>query len=305
MRVTAMITVGVDIQNPIDVFSDPDINLLNILAEKYEGRCYFHYYIVKVTKIIRRSECMIQAGSDTIGKMTVIIEIDAIRYEVGDVITRCLVMNKDKSGIVIATGPYCAISMDTQDIFAAIKKNNIITVKVGATKYSPGADKISINAYPFVPGKKPIVYHIADEKADYSMFKEILGEITAEEQLGEETRKKNKKGWDFFHTILYPFKTETKPKGTMMSVKDIATKVTAPGYYIRDPHIYMYEPTIVYTEKYEGDAITKLNTDACILSLLKHYLDGMRIIREHVEIYDEETTKSNTALWAIYNKLKE
>lgn len=309
MHITTTLIVGIDITYPLDIFADAETNLLNILAEKYEGKCFSNYFITKVNKIIRRSECLIQSGCDTFGSMNMIIEVDAIKYNQGDIITGCVIRNKDKSGIIIAVTPTCAVCLDAQDIFNVLKQDNIITVRVGLSKYHPGSDKININAYPFLPEKKRIIYYISNETKDVpdDLYKDMLNRINAEEKRVAELKKTNSKGWDFFYNLFYPYKAKQnigKDEKTL-SVKDVVDIKLAAGYYTRDPKIHMADPLIVFSpDKSDGKLVDNFGPSVCKMALLKSYLDGMTVIREHVEIYNEKLLKEHVPLWTMYTKQK-
>jgi DNA-directed RNA polymerase subunit E'/Rpb7 len=311
MHIITRLIVGIDITHPLDIFADAETNLLNILAEKYEGKCFSNYFITKVNKIIRRSECMIQSGCDTFGSMNMIIEVDAIKYNQGDIITGCVIRNKDKSGIIIAVTPTCAVCLDAQDIFNVLKQDNIITVRVGMSKYPPGSDKININAYPFLPEKKKIIYFISnlpEPNIPDDLYKDMLNRINTEEKRITELKKTNNKGWDFFYNLFYPYKTKQnigKDEKTL-SVKDIVDNKLAIGYYTRDPKINMAEASIVFSpdKPNDGKLIDNVGTNVCKMALLKSYLDGMTVVREHVELYNEKLLKEHVPLWTMYTKQK-
>ena len=310
MRITTTLIVGIDITHPLDIFADAETNILNILAEKYEGKCYSNYFITKVNKIIRRSECMIQSGSDTYGTMNLIIEVDAIKFNQGDIITGCVIRNKDKSGIIIAATSNSAICLDAQDIFNVLKQDNIITVRVGLSKYPPGSDKINVNAYPFLPEKKQISYYISQDTTSADLYKDILNRIEQEEKHVNEIKKVNSKGWEFFYNLFYPYKSkQILGKNKTLSVKELVGDKLPEGYYTRDPKINMAEPLITYSPDKpplddNSKLIDNLGSSVSKMALLKSYLDGLTIIKEHVEIYNDKLLKEHVPLWTMYTKYK-
>lgn len=310
MIITRHIETVLDITNPIEIYSDPDNNILNILRDKYEGKCYSNCFILKVKKIIKRSECIIQQNTDTCnGSVACIFEVDAIIYRNDEVISGCLVKNKDKQGLIIASSQYASICLNSQDIFNAVRNDLIIPVRVGKARYNILSDKISVNAVPYVPNNSYIYYYIGNYNHEAAQFNDIITKIGEEEAKMAEIKKKNIKGWSFFSTILYPYKDKQTIKSKTVSVKDMALRKNAEGYYCRDPKIHMSENLVtVQTGVPNADNVTivkELDAAAIILHMLYDYFDGMRIIREFVEIYNTENLMHlHKPLWAIYNKLK-
>src|SRR5690606_4726605 len=101
MLIKKNIEVGIDILDPINVFTDFD-NITRILVDHYEGKCFRGCFIKKINKILRIGDCVInQDGSPTFGTLPVMIEVSAIVYAIGEVINGCVVQNRSKDNIII------------------------------------------------------------------------------------------------------------------------------------------------------------------------------------------------------------
>ena len=203
MIITKVIETGLNINHPIDAYSDATNNIMNMLIQSFEGTCLRGCYIKKILKIRAISECIIERrGDKCYGKVNIQFEVEAVIYIEGEVINGCTVKHKDKNAaIIIAASQYGTICLNAHASLDSILVGQIISVRIGGTKYNPGSNKISINAYPFFPNKylnsKISSYYIKENilsEKDKSYLNNVIARIDYEEKEKEQLLKKNKKG---------------------------------------------------------------------------------------------------------------
>jgi len=321
MIITKIIETGLNINSPIDVYSDATNNIMNMLIQSFEGTCLRGCYIKKILKIRAISECILERrGEKCFGRVNIQFEVEAVLYVEGEVINGCEVKHKDKNAaIIISTSQYGTICLNAHTSLDSILIGQIISVRVGETKYNPGSSKISINAYPFFPNKylnsKIVSYHISSENAlsekDKSYLSNVIARIAYEEKEKEQLLKVNKKGWDFFDNLLNAYREkQSPPKGiNVVEFKKILDNSISIGWYSRDPKISPSSSTVFVSKESPSKETHVLHDDFdlrhIILILLEDYCDGLKNIREMMGIYNtEEKFTKHRNFWKILDKGK-
>lgn len=312
MLITKIISIGLDIQNTVNVYSDLEANVRGILIDRYEGRCLRAGYIQKINKIIKMSDCRInQDGNPTFGTIDVIFEVSAVIYAIGEVINGCEVINKDKR-IIICSTPITSIMLNADESLESVRKGQKISVRVGGAKYNIGAQRISINAIPYMFITSTTIYQISS--SDNKLYLQpMLERVQKEESDIDALRKSNPKAWEFFSQLLYAYKDAQKaPAGAaefnlLNIINDFPKDIK---YLSRDSKLNLFEP-LVYGYRNHADFPlgVKLKSNIVakevLLSLLDDYYNQLRIIREMIEIYDSEgMLEKHKNLWLIFKKAK-
>lgn len=314
MLIKKNIEIGIDVQNPINIFTDPE-NIKHILEDRYEGKCYRGCYIKKINRILRIGDCVInQDGSPNFGTIPVIMEVTAVAYAVGEIINGCVVQNKDKSGIIICSTDIASIMLLSNKSLESITKGQTISIRVAGVRYNQGSSKISINAIPYLFTNKPIIYKVnAITEKDKLLLDNVLERITTEEEEMSKLKKENPRAWETFDQLLYAYKEEQKtPAGARtLNILDIVSKGLDQKviYLSRDPRINLSSPNVYgyVDEKFPEDSIKKYEvpTSNALLLLLEDYCAHLRTIREMINIYGtEEMLNSHRNLWQIFKKSK-
>jgi len=312
MIIKKNIEVAVDISDPIGLYTDPN-NILYILANKFEGRCYRGCYITKINRIIRMGDCIInQDGSPNFGILPVIMEVTAVVYSAGEVINGAVVQNKDKSGIITCNTDTACILLMGHTLLSSITSGQIISIRVRESKYSQGSDKISISAIPYLFANKSAVYKLGPLSSDFKVLAEgVMERITAEEEARDTLQKTKALPWRFFDNILYGYSTEQKPPpgATPVGIMDIINGVKSPIYISQDERLNGSSAQVyAYTkEQFPEKSITlfEIPPDCVMLNLLESYCGHLRTIREMIEIYNTEAlVASHRNLWQIFKKAR-
>ena len=307
MRITKIIETGLNIPSPIDVYSEAESNILDMVTGIYEGKCYRNCRIEKVLRIVNISECIIvNRGDYAGGTVNVQFEVEATVYYRGEVITGCVVKHKNQ-GLIVAQHETASIFIQSHEQLASIQVDQIIPVVVGEATYNIQQELISINAVPYVPNRSSINYKLEGtlNDSDKKFLELAIGRMETEEKLTSEV--KNKKGLQFFKDRVYPYREPQKtPKGaTSEDLKKLIKQTEFSGWYCRDKRILPTDP-IVY--KYDGpvddpDITNNATADIrhALLALIEDYTNNLRVVRELNDTYPPEIVGKHKNLWRIFH----
>lgn len=315
MRVNRLITTAVDIQDTVSIYSDIQQNLLNILANRYVGRCLRGVLIESVDKLVQISPCFInQDGDPTHGTINVIMKVKAILFEPGEVIVGCRVIRRIPQAI-ICQHKHAAIMLTPAPILDSVAIGQIISVRVITSKYDLNASAISVSAIPFVPVAPTSIYKISAGKdgAVAEFLADELADIAAIEAEIEEV--KNTDSFKFFAGLLDP-----NMAGANKSSAAAASPAKQPNVkQIREIVETLAEPLII-SRGYgcpTGEPVVAVLTDAelktaavaasdllpaadALLLVLRHYRYYLQSVIDHINTYNTpEILNSHKNIWAI------
>lgn len=304
---TKVITVSVDIRNPINVCGDLENNMMNILRDKYEGKCYKSALIIKIANIVAISDCYInQLGEPTFGTVDVMFEAQVQYYDEGEIVTGCVIVNKDSYGITCMTEHAC-IMIATEPNIQSLVKDQKIAIRVVKALYKIGASKISINGVPYLPMKKYYIYRVFVEPSvnigDY--LAPILNRIKAEQESVVESNARK-----FFEHIIYAFKEISSPQGKTVTFGEAISSANQFKLIGRDTKMHPLTDSLQFYEDLPNDPnailfATEMPVHVALLRLFEEYCGNMQCVREMLEIYKSETEfASHKNLWAIFAKFK-
>ena len=149
MIITKVFDIIFNIDNINDLFNK-DINqtILNLVKQKYNGKCFLGVYIMDVIKIINRS--LIESNQSNLnGSFNIFIQFEGkcVIYNTNEVIFDMEV--KDNiNNIISCKGDNVSAIIKTNKINIDFKKGQLIPIIVGKAKFISGSDMIQINSYP-------------------------------------------------------------------------------------------------------------------------------------------------------------
>ena len=202
-----------------------------------------------------------------------------------------------------------ALIKNNQDL-SIFSKDDIIPIIVGKVKYSLGSDKITINAYPFIPIISNIIYYQVTglNKQQLELLQEtILPYIEYEEQIKNDLLKTKNNTWDYFKNLVYPYTNtnNTKSKPTMINLMEVINnsdkynnKIIAfdEKYDISNCELCIYD---------DHNSYVKINSYMSFYELCKKYYLYLKLINDlSINYNSEKEIKSNTKIFDIYNKYK-
>ena len=307
MLIKKVIEVGLNIKDIINTFTD-DNNILSILSEIYENKCFRECYIKSVDTLNRMGDCVInQEGSPDFGVMPIVFTATALVYTPGEVINGCLVKSRSDTGILICVTSTASIYINPHISLNSIIPGQIISVVVGATCYSIGSSTISVNAMPFLPNTIQRLYKLSNIELDQRMLVGVLSKIKDEEDLMVSLQ--TKEVYVKFRELLYPYKTKLNASGTKINISTFASYKFNVGDTIgRDIKDSFVNNTMRIYSTADIPATAELHSEVLftgvILLLLEDYYNQMRILRELTEIYTPEILTTHKNVLQILTKYK-
>ncbi len=305
MIINKIFDVKINIDN-INIIFSKDINavILDIITKKFINKCYLETYILKINSIVNRS--LIETDPSNLnGLLYVCVQFEAecIVYSNGEVILGMTIKNIINNSISL-TNDYCHGIIKMKKNITVFKKDQVIPVYVGKAKFDPGSDKITVNAYPFIPLIKDQVYYkitlISDETKE--KLHDILNMINIEEEHKKTilSRKENK--WDYFDNLVYPFNKDLS-KGKK-NTEDILNIDKLQNSIISfDPEINKSNRLIV---KYDtANEYIESNSFEMLYDIYKTYYLHIQLINNLSEIYSTDAIiNENKNIFELYSKYK-
>ena len=320
MIVTKLIEIGLNIQDPIGIYTDLDNNVMNLLVDRYKNKCIRGCYITDINKIVKMSECVInQDGNANFGTMNVIFEATAVMYNVGEIIVGCTVRSKDKNGLVVLSTDYADIILSADKRLESISKDQQIMVRVDGVRYTLGAPKVAIKASSAFISKIPIIYKITIPISTLTIdnVSDLISKIATVEDEIVEIKATNATAWEFFDQLLYAYKDkQADPAGaTKVDLLDFintnAEVTTTQTLYVsRDARINLTTPSIyVYDTKEtlpsNHHLVSILPTENVLVELLDNYYSFVRLVLDNINVYNtQKLLDSHKNLWVIYKDAK-
>jgi len=282
---------------------------MEILIEKFEGKCFRGCFIEKVEKITKVSECIIESrGSSCGGQINVIFTCIVIVYPFNEILSGCKIIHKDKN-IIMASTDNTNITMKYNPKLDSLQIGQIIPVQVQECKYTINSSRISVSAIPFVPSRISFCYKIVGvlSQHDKNLFDSFFERIQEEEKL--HANQINKKAENFYSNLIYPYK-EPQPvpgKAKVISLKDLIKVGELNGWYVRERGIDIFDNSVY---EYPMDSppksddikiVENVSIKAALTDMLEEYITGLRLVREFLEFYpDNPTIAKHNNLWKLY-----
>lgn len=312
MHTYKLILVSIDIENVISIFVNAEENLLNILVNKYEGKCFAGCYIVKVITIVRRSECiMMQHNESGDGSIDIQFGAEVIELYQNEIVSGCILIKKDaERKMLIAmtkiddnvkvndrhndrikhsnptddTIPV-ALNITIDKNFDSLKTEQIIPARIIRCLYSIGNDKIQAFAKPWIPNQLPVIIYNCSEltvtKEDLIII-EKLSALSMKQKKHLETL--DKKEIAFFSDIIYPFKTKfsgrdlkSKKYDLLSMVLTTTTTTTKYKYLSRHPGTDVMDSSIYEWDSSTSSDLTGIQTEVKTFTTMAEVLSGLLI----------------------------
>lgn len=318
MKITKIFDITLNIDNINDIFTK-DINqkLLSLIKKKYQYKCYLSSYVLKINKIINRS--LLEFNQNDLNcsfNISIQFEAECLVFNKNEVILNMKIQEIVNNNLILKN----TTTSEINEIMIALIKNNqdlsifskddIIPIIVGKVKYSLGSDKITINAYPFIPIISNIIYYQVTglNKQQLELLQEtILPYIEYEEQIKNDLLKTKNNTWDYFKNLVYPYTNTNniKSKPNMINLMEVINnsdkynnKIIAfdEQYDISNCELCIYD---------DHNSYVKINSYMSFYELCKKYYLYLKLINDlSINYNSEKEIKSNTKIFDIYNKYK-
>jgi hypothetical protein len=309
--------IGLDIRR-IDLYTNPDSNIMNLLIDRLEKTNYKSCYIRKILRIVRRGECVIDQDSlDAGGKVSVQFEAEVEVFLRGEIITGAVVRAKNPHGQVICEKNNLTASFTQTPLYASIAEGQMVCIRVIDCKYTIGLPRVSMVATPLTHQQNTI-YRIADPltPADIEYMGMLIDTARIEEEKFATVDAGLKKQ---FIELLYAMKVRVPASTdsgdiTTINIMDLKTATTISNVYVvRDyrgdlttPTAYTWRDIQTANTLYPNIHVeTNMPTRGVFVALISNYINYMQMIREMCETYcTPEIMESHQNLWRIFKKMK-
>jgi len=309
MLIKKNIEVGIDVTNGIGLFSD-DGNIMSILADRFENRCFRGCFITQVLRILRMGDADVnQFGEPDYVTIPVIFEVEAIVFAEGEIINNCVVLRKNVNNILVCKSPYANIFVNGGSVLESVVEGQTISVRAMRSRYNQGSADIKINAIPFLQSKKNVIFQVGKIE-NAKLFEDVLERIKAQEDEAELFKESDEKTYNFFVKALYAYKKPQEVPGIQLSIEEVARgEFRGAKYLVRDIRADLTQPICMghheLPEMGQSIVKTEMTTDAVVLYLLEDYCSFLRTICEMMVIYStSEIRDRHRNLWQIFKKNK-
>lgn len=314
MKIEKILEARLDITDTNHMFSQNyDKIFLDMLKQKYNRKCYKSILITDVIKIIKRSN--IYCKSKVLdGSMYVDIQflVSGIIYEQEEIIHKCKIIQIHSNGIMHAKSEYAAIQISNIEGMNIFKENEEIPIIVKRVKYNLFENEITILAFPLIPLKKKIVLYKANTELNdiNKQSSELLEEITTLLKDIDKYKKSYKESYEFFTTLLYPFKNNITLKADKIKIgsdlfKKLNNNIVTNSYsYLLDDFVYILNEK-TKESLFENIPIIEIPFDELVIRILSDYKKNIITVKEFIETYDsKEKIKASSHIWSVFKMLK-
>jgi hypothetical protein len=335
MKEIAIIRSSLDINDPTYVLADPVKNILNILKERFEKKCYGRpgetptsgssMYVDEVLEIVSHTEPQIsQLGNSVQCHINNIeFKVSAVRCTQGEILNGCSVGQLvSQSGLIILRRQPCMhIAVPATEDAKAIGERKYMSVIVHRADHKYGKSIIVINATPLFGFIKTPAFRVnigGMSSMNFNVLKGIYSEKFKEEDEELEAIGRDKDDYarrERMRGYLYGCKDTSRreeiPAGCkVISVRDLMdqTKVKS-GWYFRSVLRDMDSEDVFFCEEEKNIPKeiaheTRIHGQDALSAMMRHYHQGMVLLREWTFIYKGENEKTHGNLWKILAKNK-
>nr|SMH63235.1 Hypothetical protein FSTVLC9_29 [Faustovirus] len=161
-----IITVSIDIDDPINIASNIDVKLLKLARETYEGICWDGMLIKHVIEIVMKNDLMCaQEVEPDICTICLMLMVEGVVISPGDIIPNCEIISKnDVAKQILCKSPDATVVTKLESKFASVDARGMfISVVARNVKYCMSSSNISVEAVPFRPTKRYHVYKVTTD----------------------------------------------------------------------------------------------------------------------------------------------
>lgn len=298
--------------------------IMDILKQRFQGRCYAASYILDVLEIVRKSDTInSRIKQDASFVVTVMFRVKAMSIKEYDILHNCVVNRIDEKGNFVCKNDYASIYIGAHPALQKIKMGQVVVVLAMKIAYDIFKQEMSIKAFPFIPiinNKLNVIYKL-NVKNETPLIDQMLARFQNEVKL---LKDHDSRVVSVFHDLLYPYKTqdkliELKKNATLMSIDNIKFPTNKTIYISMDVAIPRSSYQIaVYNElKTEdplssselqlayGNPVIEESYDNIISMIIHQYIEYIGdILRLSSTYHSMDLIKKNNVLWDIYRKFR-
>ncbi|QKE50544.1 hypothetical protein F-VV10_0424 [Faustovirus] len=317
-----IITVSIDVDDPINIASNIDANLLKLARETYEGICWDGILIKRVLEIIMKNDLMCAQECDPdICTISLMLMVEGVVISEGDIIPNCEVISKnDVAKQILCKSSDATVITKLDSKFAAVDARGMfISVVVRNVKYCMSSSNISVDAVPWRPTKRYFVYKVTaktpaatNERIDdlFKLLKTLnIKAITANPKILEALTP-------FDARAIVDNKTQTIGALKIVKIADLAT-MAAPYYVAKHSKLSPIDDRVAVYQVAENALDVDIGAvfengvlsaaDNPLESILHAYVNYLEFAIDLAEMFaaDAGLAKSHAKILEIYNSYKD
>lgn len=317
MKITKVFDIILNINDINDIFCK-DINnkLLELIEKKYIYKCYYSSFIIKINKILNRS--LLECNTNDLNcsfNISIQFEAECLVYSKNEIIMNMKIHEKVNNNIILKNigdndVPEIIISLIKNNLdMNVFNKNDIIPIVVGKVKYSLGSDKITINAYPFIPIVEEVSkYQLSTlDSTQLELLNEsILKYVEFEEQQKQTILQTKNNTWKYFQSLIYPYKSEyNNNSDEFINLLDAVNNSSKyQNLVISFDEKYDISNCKLYIHK-NADFYIKNDSYVIFYNLCKKYYLYLKLINDlSIKYNSEKLINNNIKIFNLYTKYK-
>jgi len=296
-----------------------DSIILEKIKKKYVNTCNNGMYVNEIVKIVNRGPLLSTDRDDGSMKVSVTFHAKGFCYYVGDILTDCIVINAGRQNSVLCSNDKLIINVNCGNI-RNIAKGQVLTVKLTNVNCTNRKSMVTCIGSLYNYGVEFVIYYFNEinkniSQEDIELLKNKLELIDAEKK-----EKVNKKLYDIFNEMYYPFKASFKENMKRIKYKTLdfyeASKEIVEGkmpsfkqvYIFRHVAINKSEPIVFMSDvepksKYNIKLVDYKNIVKLFHTYLDEYLMFIQMLRKMSFIYENNYADYNN-IWTYYSYLK-
>jgi len=281
--------------------------------EKIVGHCFAGAYITEIIKL-EHSDLEMKLKY---GIVNIMIECNAIVYQENDILTGAIVTYRSKTGHTICedkNGMYIATVSDAHD-FHSLHIDQMVLLRVLECSYPILKNKmsitVSINVIDYdLMARRQFEIGLPKKVSEMPEFNDLIERIKSELEKIKKFSPQQKKIYNKFEDILYPYKK--KPKYNSKQIKNITT--FKEGLILKwdalpknNLDVLQVDRKVIHPKDKNnsgeilGDDIHKGNIEAIKIILIDKLLYCI-LLRELSDLYDDKQLKLHENIWIYYTK---
>lgn len=312
----------------LNLVSNIDELVLDILRDKYENKCYIGGFILDIISIIRRSQLKVMKElDDGTCIVSVLFETKSLIYDRGYIIPDMEVI-EPRNNILLAKKDNINARFSMDSDFVGLSNKCKIPVEVSIATYNPGHHNIVIMGKIHKPKIKSKTYIIQGHvnRHDDNTY-DIVNHIddSVQEMLSKINEYNNMiKELDsnivnYFCSIMYPYKKVKKVKS--MKLTEIINHIKngeaipplrkGPGINILSSELEIMDnvdsmetiDNIDSIDNMDINNIVLIDYNVFIRKMLAKHINNLNFIYSLSSTYDTmDKIKTNNTVWRIYSK---
>jgi hypothetical protein len=296
-----------------------DEMLINIITKKYVNRCYKKAFILKINKILVRSQ-VFEDVHDINGDgmlVNVTFEFYGETFNTNDIIPRCKLVKIQSFGrydCVVDNKPYIKIAINQHDIIKHLEVGDSFPCIIGSASLKTISQDVIIKAIPFCNQYQHQIYNILDNKSE---FRTITLNDDIDDSVSTTSSHRRRKEWfehptyiSLFSKITNLYNENINDKNfkfflELMTVKDQTDKVSdlkkwneiVIGDYVKtNPTNYDKTCKIVNADT---NAVP-IKQKEFLLKMLQSQLSYLTNVKAISSSYEDSEIKKMTKTWDNY-----